>query len=233
MRRWRWRFGQSVASMGMHETQRKWLDMLRALERDDVRLSVDDFILHVERETGWRARWYQLKRHPAARFVRRHDADDTVTVEGALAMDEEAFADLVPEPPRLGPPGLTRVAVIAVAPPLDRATRSRVERQLAEDAARCEAADVIMDPPFLPPQLRTPSQQRLWKNPYIYTYTAEAWSSAADRAVWIEAFPAGISYEVHTVDTGPGRWGAPRPQGMFGTLDDALACVAICRARDD
>jgi hypothetical protein len=218
--------------MGMRETQRKLLAVLRTLERDHTRLAFHDFYVHVSYEAGiWWGPWHFVV---GRRFglVHRRESDHTVTVAGALAMDADTFARMLPEAawwarPACGAGSLGR------APPLDSDTRARVERQLAEDAARCEAADVIMDPPFLPPHLRTATQQRLWKNPYIRTYTAEAWSSEADRAVWIEAFPAGISYEVHTVDTGVGRWGVPRPQGMFGTLDDALAYVAICRAGDD
>jgi hypothetical protein len=131
-------------------------------------------------------------------------------------------------------------------------------QQLAEDAARCEAAGVHFNPPDLPPALRPPSQQSGWERPFIRTVTVEdvpypgarkaaernaeeeqsttkarlaamrLWWIDLQRSKWVEAWPAGICYEVvcpHRV------WFSLERLGAFPTLDEALAFVADLPAR--
>jgi hypothetical protein len=147
-------------------------------------------------------------------------------------------------------------------------------QQLAEDAARCEAASVHFNPPYVPPALRPPSQQSGWERPFICTVTVEdvpypnakraeavprrlgaqldgtapdaaaetvvsRWKARldadreamvdAERAKWVEAWPAGICYDVCC--TFDHRWYVIERLGRFATLDEALAFVAALPPR--
>jgi hypothetical protein len=87
---------------------------------------------------------------------------------------------------------------------------------------------------------RPDSHQRWWDRPYIEKYTWESMSSGArgpenatqeERAAWFEAWrrkwfeswPSGTRYDVRCLDGG--AWDRPTCWGMFGSLDQAVACA--------
>ena len=119
-----------------------------------------------------------------------------------------------------------------------------ITQQLAEDAARCEAAGVPFNPE-LPPRFddtpndrRPPSHQSWWHRPFIQTYTVDTWEAHyaalaeearkqwadSGRANWIEAWPSGIRYDVRCLDGG--AWDRSTSWGMFASLEEALSCAA-------
>ena len=126
----------------------------------------------------------------------------------------------------------------------DNKTRTSIARQLAEDAARCEAAGVPLNPTLPPgfddtPNERRPASHRPWWNrPYVSTYTVETWDAhygqlaenvqrewaESGRAGWMAAWPSGIRYDVRCLDGG--AWDRSTSWGSFATLDEALARIA-------
>ena len=119
-----------------------------------------------------------------------------------------------------------------------------IARQLAEDAARCEAVGVPFNPTLPPdfddtPNERRPASHRQWWNrPFISPYTTETWDAHyaqlaegvqrewanSGRAQWMAAWPSGIRYDVRCLDGG--AWDRSTNWGSFATLDEALACIA-------
>jgi hypothetical protein len=240
------------------DKERTLLEVLRALERDGKRLSVGDLVAHVERATGFQDTRHYLTRMIAGTLVHGRAWDDTVVVTGAVALSDDDFAN----PARKLPESLWRLTFHSgsVAPPPDSDQRAKIAQRIAEDAARCEAAGVHVNPPFLPPTLRPPSHQIGWQHPFVVTVSLESWDAgrpgpgvdkAATTSTWNERVAAVQNRAAHGT-TGPratwsetytwdysvcraagDRWTRVKVLGTFAALDEALACAVAWRAHAD
>lgn len=120
---------------------------------------------------------------------------------------------------------------------------SRIDNQLAADAACCKTLGVPFNPRLpknfdrTPNEARPASHARWWHVPFIRTETVEDmdafYASRTDehaeagrklweesRSRWMDAWPSGIRYEVRCLDGG--AWDRATSWGMFKTLKDAL-----------
>lgn len=69
---------------------------------------------------------------------------------------------------------------------------------------------------------RPGSHLKWWNRPYIET---ETWKEghSCPREKWFTSWPSGTRYDVRCLDGG--AWDRPTCWGMFGTLEEALACA--------
>jgi hypothetical protein len=119
--------------------------------------------------------------------------------------------------------------------------------------AKRQVDGVLIDPTLprnfdnTPNEKRPDTQARWWGFPFVRTMTVEEWDSfyakrtdehddagrkewnEKGRAAWLAAWPSGTRYETRCLDGG--AWDRSTSWGMFGTLEEAVACAKTGPAR--